>query len=122
MSDGQDRAEALDDDKFGGEFPPDHLVGAQAYGAAGTDPGAPESVEQRAAREAPEERPGDRPEPTGYPDEEGSVEATVQDMEAPIAAEDAAVHVVDEGLGGFDSEVDDPDLEEAWEVDPEVDR
>lgn len=38
MADGQDRAEALHDDKVGGEYPPDHLIGAEAYGAAGADP------------------------------------------------------------------------------------
>ncbi|HWJ63986.1 MAG TPA: hypothetical protein VNS19_18585 [Acidimicrobiales bacterium] len=122
MSDAQDRAEALDDDKVGGEFPPDHLVGAEAYGAAGADPGAPESVERRAAREEPEERPGDRPESLGYPDEEDVVDDSVQEHEAPRPAEEAAVHAIDEGLGGFDSEVDDPELEEAWETDPEVER
>ena len=43
-------------------------------------------------------------------------------MEAPIAAEEAAMHVFDESLGGFDSEVDDPDLAAANEFDPEVER
>jgi len=117
MSDGQDRAEALDDDKIGGEFPPDHLIGAEAYGEAGAEPGAPESVERRAAREEPEQRP----EPTGEPGED-EIDDTVQEHEAPRPAEVAAVHVVDESLGGFDSEVDDPELEEAWELDPEVER
>ncbi|MCU1369319.1 MAG: hypothetical protein JWO77_513 [Ilumatobacteraceae bacterium] len=117
MSDGQDRAEALDDDKIGGEYPPDHLLGAAAYGEAGTDPGAPESVARRAAREEPEELP----EPTGEPGED-EIDDTVQEHEAPIPAEEAAVHPIDETLGGFDSEVDDPDLEAAWELDPEVDR
>lgn len=117
MTDGQDRAEALDDDKIGGEFPPDHLIGAEAYGEAGAEPGAPESVERRAAREEPEQRP----EPTGEPGED-EIDDTVQEHEAPRPAEEAAVHVVDESLGGFDSEVDDPELEEAWELDPEVER
>ena len=35
-------------------------------------------------------------------------------------AEETAVHTFDESLGGFDSEVDDPELEEAYEIDPEV--
>ena len=35
MAEEQDRAEQLDDDKFDGGFPPDKLLGAQAYGAAG---------------------------------------------------------------------------------------
>ncbi len=37
-------------------------------------------------------------------------------------AEETAVHPFDESLGGFDSEVDDPDLEAAYEIDPEVER
>lgn len=37
-------------------------------------------------------------------------------------AEEAAMHVVDESLGGFDSEVDDPELAAAYEIDPEVER
>ena len=37
-------------------------------------------------------------------------------------AEETAVHTFDESLGGFDSDVDDPELEEAWELDPEVER
>ncbi len=37
-------------------------------------------------------------------------------------AEESAVHTFDESLGGFDSEVDDPELEEAYEIDPEVER
>lgn len=109
MSDAQDRAEALDDDKVGGDFPPDHLLGAQAYGAAGADPGAPESVIARAAREEPEERPGDAsfdPEAErGLAGEGGSVEQTAQDLEAPRAAEDAAMHLVDDPV------FDDDDLE-----------
>lgn len=41
---------------------------------------------------------------------------------APPAPEESAVHAIDETLGGFDSEVDDPALEDAWELDPEVER
>lgn len=109
MSDPQDRAEALDDDRFAGEFPPDKLLGAQAYGAAGTDPGAPESVAARAAREEPEVLPED---PASDPYElddlagdGGSVETTVQDREAPLDAEDAAMHLIDDPV------FDDDDLE-----------
>ena len=117
MSDAQDRAEALDDDVFaGGEFPPDKLLGAQAYGAAGAEPHADENITARAAREEPEE-------PLGYPDEDVTDRYdVVQEMEAPIAAEEAAMHAFDESLGGFDSEVDDPDLAAANEFDPEVER
>ena len=117
MSDEQDQAESLDDDKFGGEYPPDKLMGAQAYGAAGAEPHADENITARAARDEPEEKP----EPEGYPDGDG-IDDVVQEMEAPIAAEEAAMHTFDESLGGFDSEVDDQSLEDAWEVDPEVER
>jgi hypothetical protein len=118
MADAQDRAEALDDDKLGGAFPPDTLMGAQAYGAAGAEPHAGESVVARAAREEPEQRP----EPTGIPAEDDLVDDVAQEREAPIPAEEAAVHVIDESLGGFDSEVDDPELAAANELDPEVER
>lgn len=132
MGDEQDRAEGLDDDKLG-EFPPDKLLGAAAYGAAGTDPGAPEGVIARAAREEPEEMPLD-PLPT-----KSDPDVAVLSDDDPLAgdpslrdiatekgdvmpAEEAAMHVVDEELPGFDSEVDDPALEAAWETDPEVTR
>lgn len=138
MADAQDRAEALDDDELGGEFPPDKLLGAEAYGEAGAEPGAPESVVKRAAREEPEERPLD-PLPTvgdGTPidpatgprdptDDFGGQEDlrdVVQEREAPQAAEEAAIHAIDETAGGFDSEVDDPELAAAHEFDPEPDR
>lgn len=47
MTDPQDQAEQLDDDKIGGQFPPDTQLGAAAYGAAGTDPPVGESVARR---------------------------------------------------------------------------
>lgn len=118
MSDPQDRAEQLDDDAIGGEFPPDKLLGAQAYGAAGAEPHAPEGVAARAAREEPEERP----EPSGIPDDDDLVDDVVQEREAPIPAEEAAVHAIDEGLGGLELEADDPELAAAHEVDPQVER
>ena len=69
-------------------------MGAEAYGEAGAEPGAPESVERRAAREEPEQQP----EPQGYPDDD-EIDDTVQEHEAPIPAEVAAVHAIDESLG-----------------------
>jgi|GEM_PF-2086322 len=131
MGDPQDQAENLDDDELDGAYPPDKLLGAEAYGEAGTDPGAPESVERRAAREEPEEVPGQLgdeaygtegpldPEDSFGGDE--SLRDVVQEREAPIPAEEQAIHLVDEDLD-FDSEVDDPALEAAWETDPEVER
>ena len=60
---------------------------------------------------------GDGPESKGYPGDD-----VVQERESPHWAEEVAVHAIDESLGGFDSEVDDPQLEEAYEIDPEVER
>ena len=102
MPDEQDRAEALDDDELG-EMPPDKPLGAQAYGAAGAEPHADESVRRRAAREEPDE-----------------LDPWADDTGGP--AEAAAVHMIDEELEDFDSSVDDPELEAAWETDPEVER
>lgn len=133
MADAQDKAEMLDDDELDGEFPPDKLLGAEAYGEAGAQPGAPESVARRAAREEPEERPLDPLDAAGDPDAlvldpeddfggDPSLRDVVQEREAPVPAEEAAIHVIDEGLAGFDSEVDDPELAAAYELDPEPER
>ncbi|MCU1358620.1 MAG: hypothetical protein JWM89_4038 [Acidimicrobiales bacterium] len=125
MPDEQDAAEALDDDELStdelgdageGWEPPDRPPGVQAYGAAGGEPHATESVIARAAREEPEELPDDI-------DADGNeVQVEGEEWGDDQPAEVAALHAVDEGLGDFDSDVDDPDLEAAWETDPEVDR
>lgn len=133
MADAQDKAESLDDDKVGSDFPPDKLLGAEAYGEAGAEPGAPESVVKRSAREEPEELPLQPPPTQSDPDGgalavgddfsgDPSLRETVQEAEAPVAAEEAAMHVIDESLGGFDSEVDDPELAAAHEIDPQPER
>lgn len=131
MADAQDKAEALDDDELTGEFPPDKLMGAEAYGAAGADPGAPESVARRAAREEPEERPlppaaaasdptvAVRSEEDDFSGDE-TLRDVVQEREAPAPAEEAAMHAVDEPA--FDSSVDEPVLAAAHEIDPEPER
>lgn len=117
MTDPQDQAEQLDDDKIGGQFPPDTQLGAAAYGAAGTDPPVGESVARRAAREEPEEKP----EPTGVPADDDPVDDVAQERSAPIAAEEAAVHPIDPGPA-VESEIDDPELAAAHEIDPPVER
>lgn len=133
MADAQDKSESLDDDKIGDDFPPDEPLGADAYGEAGAEPGAPESVVRRSAREEPEELPlqplatRSDPELGALADGDdfsgdASLRETVQEAEAPVAAEEAAMHVVDESLGGFDSEVDDPELAAAYEIDPQPER
>jgi hypothetical protein len=104
MSDPQDLAESLDDDKFGGDYPPDKLLGAQAYGAAGAEPHATENVTARAAREEPDDLAEalDR-EADGIPPEESSSEAVVQEREAPRPAEEAALHVTGELVDDVDA-------------------
>ena|SRR5699024_4170122 len=75
MQDEQDRAESLDDDK-GGDPAPDRPPGAQAYGAAGAEPHAVESVASRAAREEPDVLPVDPDVPAGTDDpSEGALPA-----------------------------------------------
>lgn len=88
MSDAQDRAEQLDEDKLGGEFPPDQPLGADE---GRTDETA-ESFEERDARHLPED---DRP---VAPEEEALAESTAvspQDevAEVPEAAEEAALRI-----------------------------
>ncbi len=128
----QHRAEALDEDKIG-EVPPEKPPGAQAYGAAGAEPHADEPIAARAAREEPEEVPLDQPATSSDPDvavlsedDPQAGDPTLRDVApekaATLPAEEAAMHVVDEGLGGFDSEVDDPELAAAYDIDPEVER
>lgn len=111
MADEQNQAEALDEDKLGGEFPPDKPLGKDAYGAAGAEPHADENVVARAAREEPEDVPLESP-PTAGDVEAGldpydqvvlseedqftgdeTVRDVVQEREAPIPAEEAALHV-----------------------------
>lgn len=95
MPDEQDHAEELDDEATGAPAP-DHLMGAQAYGAAGVEPHAGESVAQRAAREEPEPKLGDE-----GPLDDGEDDPTLHDVaterEAPIPSELAAMHLVDDG-------------------------
>jgi hypothetical protein len=104
MSDPQDVAESLDDDKFGGGYPPDTLLGAQAYGAAGAEPHATESVVARAAREEPDDlaaalgRDAD-----GIPAEETDPEEIVQEREAPRPAEEAALHIAGDPADDIDA-------------------
>ena len=128
MADEQDRAEVLDEDELG-DFPPEKPLGAQAYGAAGAEPHAPESVVARAAREEPEVVPvadPDEVDPIAVLDVDDplagdpSTRDVATEKSATVPAEEAAMHVVDEGLADFDSDVDDPELEAAWETDPEV--
>lgn len=94
MADAQDRAEAADADKVG-PMPPDKPPGAQAYGAAGAEPHAPESVAARAAREVPEDAgvdPDDQ-RPVGDP----TIDEFPLEQSAVTPAEEAALHETELG-------------------------
>ena len=111
---GQDRAEALDDDKLGGEFPPEDPLGVDEYGTTAAEERVDEPLAERVAREEPEvDAPTDQPVPLADRDdaiqdgeawaEEAAVaepDATATDTaterEAPLPAEEAAIHEVPE--------------------------
>jgi hypothetical protein len=54
MSDPQNRAEALDDDKVGPEFPPEEPLGVDERAVTPAGQWLPESLEERTGREEPE--------------------------------------------------------------------
>jgi len=134
MADEQDQAEAVDDDELDGAYPPDRTLGIpDAVSEAGTDPGAPESVVDRMAREEPETVPSETLPTASDPDAvvladgdvftgDPTLRDVVQEREAPVPAEVDAIHVVDEGMNGFMSDVDDPALEAAYDIDPQPER
>jgi hypothetical protein len=87
MTDPQDRAEALDEDKLGGAFPPDV---PQAVDDA-PDDAVRESFEDRDARHRPED---DRRREGGSPDlDDDPVTADEEVRELPEAAEEAALRL-----------------------------
>lgn len=94
MADEQDQAEETDDEAIGAPAP-DHLRGAQAFGAAGVEPHAGESVAQRAAREQPEPKLGDEG-PLDPELKDPTLSDVALEREAPVAAELQAMHLVDE--------------------------
>lgn len=110
MADEQDRAEELDDEAIGAPAP-DHLMGAQAYGAAGVEPHAGESVAQRAAREQPEPKLGDEG-PLADGEDDPTLHDVATEREAPVPAELAAMHLVNEGGPIEDDRLSPADLPE----------
>jgi hypothetical protein len=92
MSDAQDRAEATDDDKLGGEFPPERPLGAHRR----QDDAIPESFAGREARLEPEvgQAAGTGEETVAVGDD--AVAPDDAPVETPEAAEEAALHVTDE--------------------------
>lgn len=93
MSDPQDLAEQLDDDAEP-MTAPDRPLGAQAYGAAGTDPPVGEGIVERAAREEPDASVEDANPQPGDSGEAGDGEIATE-RGFPPPAENAAMHLVD---------------------------
>jgi hypothetical protein len=87
MSDPQDRAEATDDDKLGGEYPPERPLAVNDP----PDDRAVDSLEERERRLVPDaERSVD---PEAEPVDEGEgILTDDEEREVPIPAEDAAMH------------------------------
>jgi hypothetical protein len=96
IDDPQDEAEALDDDELAGarEFPPERPFVVDDYGTTPAEERVPEPLEEFVRREQPDRiRPLDD-------DEWFDVDETERDfateLEAPLPAEEAAIHVIDE--------------------------
>jgi hypothetical protein len=123
MSDPQDRAEALDDDKMAVtdtpvddlEYPPDQPTAVEDYGTTAAEEQVDEPLEERITREVPEGAPVD--EPTGRLVEPGEDEIGAADDEADavarevpaadLTAEEAAVHdTAEPPMDGDDGYVD----------------
>jgi hypothetical protein len=96
MADEQDRAELTDDDKLGGDFPPDRPLGAHRR----QDDAIPESFASREARTNPEVEDAGRTTERQVPaDEEAPLDGQEPILseddtpEVPEAAEEAALRV-----------------------------
>jgi hypothetical protein len=91
---GQDRAEALDDDKLGSEAAPEAPLGVEDYGTTAAEERFDEPLEERLRREEPEDGDGDTitaAEAGAAADDETLCDVATE-LEAPPAAEEAAVH------------------------------
>lgn len=64
-SDQDDRSEQLDDDKLGGDYPPDAPVGSDEYGVTPGEQLFPEPIEERVKRERPEAEVAGEPDGVG---------------------------------------------------------
>ena len=90
MPDAQDRAEALDDDKLGGEYPPERPLGAHRR----QDDAVPESFAGRDARTEPEAEERQPVDPEEQPiDGDGAISPSHEVPETPEAAEEAALRL-----------------------------
>jgi hypothetical protein len=102
--DPQDEAEALDDDRTDGEYPPERPLGVDAYGTTGAEERWDEPLAERVSREEPDD---DSRASTDFPVDpevgaldEGDLltgDATTRDValerEAPPPAEEEAMHI-----------------------------
>lgn len=57
----EDLSEVLDEDKLGGDYPPDEPVGAFEYGVTPMEQRVQEPIHERVEREVPEPMPEDEP-------------------------------------------------------------
>src|SRR3954447_10012046 len=96
-SDEQDRAEGLDDDKIGDEFPPDQPLGVDTYGTTAAEERAGEPIVEALAREVPDDSAtamdagADEMIVTErLDDDERDI---VQEREGAVPAEEAALHI-----------------------------
>ena len=101
----EDLSEVLDEDKLGGDYPPDEPVGAFEYGVTPMEQRVQEPIDERVEREVPEPMPGDPPAPdvdrtTGDDlpvGDVGSGDTTTYDVvterSGDLSAEEAAVHL-----------------------------
>jgi hypothetical protein len=115
MADEQSRAEVLDDDNIGAEFPPDRPLGVDDRTA---DNAVVDSVAERADREVPENTDTAEPpvmvpivdesdqyydgekdlvaEVEERPTGDGSESSSIASDRVPVPAEEAAIHLTDE--------------------------
>jgi hypothetical protein len=84
-------AEATDDDKLEGEFPPERPLGVEEYGTTAAEQRYEEPLEERVAREEPDRPSGGDPRDDG--DRFAGEPAT--EREAPRAAEEDALHLAE---------------------------
>lgn len=126
MSDSQDRAEALDDDKLADtsttpvedlEYPPDEPMGVDAYGTTAAEERWDEPIDERVGREEPEDGPiGDGmrlvdPDEGAAGDDEPDAVATAEDA-SDLSAEEAAIHLTESPpMGDGDGYLDGEDEE-----------
>jgi hypothetical protein len=83
----QDLSEHLDDDKLGGDFPPDEPLGVEEYGITNHEQRYPEPIAERVEREIPDDLASAA---------DVTRHGTVLDRSGDVPAEEAAVHVVDD--------------------------